>query len=63
MGFYLGFKFWGGGSHSMTNLQDMHVDLMQVLYVYSRVMGVCVCVITKYRTLLCILINTLCEMG
>ena len=50
--FYLGLKFGGGGSLSIIHAvndcstQDMHVDLMHVLYVYSRVMrrGV----ITKY---------------
>ena len=40
-GFYLGIKFWGGSLSITVNdcAQDMHIDLMHVLYVYSRVMG------------------------
>ena len=32
----------------MTAAQDMHIDLMHVLYVYNRVMGPGGGVITKY---------------
>ena len=40
-GFYLGIKFWGGSLSITVNdcTQDMHIDLMHLLYVYSRVMG------------------------
>ena len=44
-------KFWGGGSLSITVndcAQDMHIDLMHVLYVYSRVMIGGGGVLTKY---------------
>ena len=39
-GFYLGINFLGGSLSITVNdcTQDMHIDLMHVLYVYSRVM-------------------------
>ena len=63
-GFYLGFNFffWGGGAgvlQGMIATQDMHVDLMQVLYVYSRVHDgeichVCICdILDIYKTHAC----------
>ena len=38
--FYLGIKFLGGSLSITVNdcAQDMHIDLMHALYVYSRVM-------------------------